>query len=97
MVEMSDGVVGVGGVGRRAAMGVKLVSFVAEVAPEEVLIRLSQYLARLKAGTQEGVDLALKPKQVNQVDLLVTKLVLAAYKAPKAVERAVVESWIGSA
>ncbi|KAL8292808.1 hypothetical protein RQP46_000502 [Phenoliferia psychrophenolica] len=85
VIEMSDGVTGQGGVGRRAAMGVKL-----------CIARLSHPSSSSTSSSSASDDKVLKPQKLNDVDLLVSKLVLDAYaKTPGAVGVDVVRKWIG--
>lgn len=109
VIEMSDGVTGTGGVGRRAAIGVKLVSFSTSQAPTgHLLLRGGlgskalvanatswQCIARLQARGTAVVDPLLKPQKVKDVDLLVSKLILDAYSTPGAMGVATVRKWIG--
>ena len=115
VIEMCDGVTGQGGVGRRAAMGVKLVRTLSPLSlifpfpsfiPYVLLWRLTPLLCDQKCiprlsqpnppASSSSDDKALKPQKKNEVDLLVSKLVLDAYaNTPGSVGVDVVRKWIG--
>lgn len=86
---MSEGVPAVGGAGRRAAMGVKM------------CIKRLQATATGAGAAGAKVaaaadDPATRPQALQEVDLMVTNLVLKAYLKPEAVGAANVRRWLGA-